>query len=303
MANNDLAMRFTENKYATKNEVRKEMKISVIDGVWDKILSYRSLFYHYLSVKGIDRNQLRICLCPTIDNKVNNVEAKLTRLFNEYQKLDKVNGDAQYFELEHTIKSMQNIAVKKNLVSDKDVIRKIINGDRQNRDLANYHEALKYVARKVNSPIDIDYLADLYSLVTGNQELTYFYRDVDEEDVNSSAVISRVYKSAPHQIIENMMDGLFGFIARSPLQSAITKALITFYYVEFVKPFKNYNDEIAVLLMKSVLTHNGLGEFAACLPLEALLNENANEMNRLFYEVQLTSDVTYFLTYALDLVD
>ena len=84
MANNDLAMRFTENKYATKNEVSKELKISVIDGVWDKILSYRSLFYQYLSVKGIDKGQLRVCLCPTIDNKVKNVEEKLARLLNDY---------------------------------------------------------------------------------------------------------------------------------------------------------------------------------------------------------------------------
>ena len=303
MANNDLAMRFTESKYATKNEVSKELKISVIDGVWDKILSYRSLFYHYLSVKGIDKNQLRICLCPTIANKVNNVEDKLQRLVGEYRKLDKINGDSQYYKLEHTIKSLQNIAVKKNLVSDAEVIKKIINGDRQNRDLANYHDALIYVERKYNNTIKIDYLADLFSLVTGNQELTSFYREVDNEDVNSSAIISRVYKSAPHNLIEQMMEGLFNFIEKSTLQSSLNKALITFYYVEFVKPFKSYNDEIAILLAKSVLAHDGLGEFATCLPLEALLNENANEMNRLFYEVQLTSDVTYFLTFALDSVD
>ena len=303
MANNDLAMRFTENKYATKNEVSKELKISVIDGVWDKILSYRSLFYQYLSVKGIDKGQLRVCLCPTIDNKVKNVEEKLARLLNDYRKLDRVNGDSQYFELEQSIKCLQNIAVKKNLVSDKETIKKIINGDRQNRDLANYHDALKFVERKYNNTIDVDYLADLYSLVTGNQELTSFYRDIDNEDVNSSAIISRVYKSAPHNLIEQMMEGLFVFIEKSPLKSVLNKALITFYYVEFVKPFKNYNDEIAVLLAKSVLAHNGFNEFAACLPFEALLNENANEMNRLFYEVQLTSDVTYFLTFALDSVD
>ena len=302
MSNNDLAMRFTENRYATKNEVSKELKISVIDGVWDKILSYRSLFYHYLSVKGVDKNQLRICLCPTIANKSNNVDAKLIRLINEYQKLDKANGDAQYFEMENTIKCLQNIAVANNLISDKEVIKKIINGDRSNRELSNYFEALSFVKRKHVNTIDIDYLAELYSLVTGNPELTSFYRDIDNEDVNSSSVISRVYKSAPHNLIESMMEGLFGFIARSTL-SGLNKAIITFYYVEFVKPFKKYNGEIAVLLAKSVLAHDSIGEFAAYLPLESLLNENSNELNRLFYEVQITSDVTYFLTFALDSID
>ena len=107
MGNNDLAVRFTENNYSTKSEVSKELKISVIDGVWDKILSYRSLFYHYLSVKGVDKNQLRICLCPTISNKTNNIETKMIRLLNEYRKLDRLNGDAQYFEQTNLIKCLQ----------------------------------------------------------------------------------------------------------------------------------------------------------------------------------------------------
>ena len=44
MGVNDIAVRFTEDKYATKNEVSRELKISVIDGVWDKILSYLAPF-------------------------------------------------------------------------------------------------------------------------------------------------------------------------------------------------------------------------------------------------------------------
>ena len=60
MGSNDIAIRFTEQYYATKKEVSKELKISVIDGVWDKILSYRSTFSPYLSIRGIDKNQLRV---------------------------------------------------------------------------------------------------------------------------------------------------------------------------------------------------------------------------------------------------
>ena len=299
MGNNDLAIRFTENYYATKNEVSRELKISVIDGVWDKILSYRSPFYQYLSIKGIDKNQLRICLCPTIANKANQAETKLVRLLNEYRKLDHVNGDAQYFVQTNIIKSMQNVAVKKDLVSDEETLRKIIHGDRANRDLANYFEAIKYVQDKFENTLDVDFLAELYSIVTGNPELTYFYRDIDYEYVNSSSIISRVYKCAPSALIEQMMDGLFAFIAKST-QSPLIKAIITYYYIQFVKPFKDYNDEISSLMLKAVMAHDSLGEFAVCIPFEYLLNENPNEISKLLYEVQTTSDVTYFLTFALD---
>ena len=301
MGNNDLAIRFTENYYATKNEVSRELKISVIDGVWDKILSYRSPFYHYLLIKGIDKNQLRVCLCPTIANKANQAEAKMLRLINEYNKLDRVTGDAQHFSQTSYIKSMQNVAVKNDLVSDEETLRRIIHGEKLNRRLGNYYDALKYIETKHNSEVNVDYLADLFSLVTGNPELTYFYRDTDVEDINSSSIISRVYKCAPHQLIEQMMDGLFAFIAKSNL-SSLNKSIITYYYVQFVKPFKHFNDEIASLLMKAVLAHDSLGEFAACIPFEFLLNENAAQVNKLFTEVQATSDVTYFLTFALDSV-
>ena len=299
MSNNDLAIRFTEVNYATKKEVSKELNLSLIDGVWAKILAYRSGFYHYLSIKGVDKNQLRVCLCPTIQKKADSAQNKLIHLLNEYNKLDSVNGDAQYFELSNLIKSLQNIALKNNLRCDEEFIRNTIHGDNSERHLVNYLNALRFVQKHYSRPIDVDYLAELYSLVTGNTELTSFYRQIDFEDINSSAVISRVYKCAPHQLIESMMDALFAFLAKTDL-NIIDRAIITFYYVEFVKPFKEYNDEIATLLMKSVLANDNYGECAFFIPFEALLNENINEVNRLFYEVQLTSDVTYFLSFALE---
>ena len=55
MAGNDLAMRFTEDKYATKNEVARELKITSVDTFWANILAYRSSFYHYLSIRTMKR--------------------------------------------------------------------------------------------------------------------------------------------------------------------------------------------------------------------------------------------------------
>lgn len=300
MANNELGVRFTEDRYATKNEVSKELRISVIDGVWDKILSYRSVYNRYLPIKGVDKNQLRVCLCPSISNKSYNVGSKLMHLISETNQLNRINGDAQYFQQTNLIKCLQNVALKRDMISDEEVIKKIVQGGNNERVLANYLAALKVVEQKHKQPIDVDYLAELYSVVTGNFELTSFYRQNDTEDINSSAVISRRYKSAPAAVIETMMDGLFAFIDKQTV-SSLDKSLITYYYVQFVKPFKDYNDEIAILLAKSVLAHDMLGDFAIYLPMESFLNDNNAEVNRLFNEVQATSDVTYFLTYELDL--
>ena len=53
MANNELAIRFTEGKYATKAEVAKELRMSMIDTIWSNILNYRSSFNNYLAIKII----------------------------------------------------------------------------------------------------------------------------------------------------------------------------------------------------------------------------------------------------------
>ena len=302
MGSNDIAVRFTEGYYATKKEVSKELKISVIDGVWDKILSYRAPFCHYLSIRGIDKNQLRVCLCPSISGFLTGVEAKLLRIVGEANKLDAVNGDKQYFCQSMIVKALQNIALSNISNSDEGYVRQVILGQVQDKSLSNYLSALKFIEYRYVNTINEDFLADLYSKVTGNSELTSFYRTNDLEDINSSALISRVYKCAPAHAIEMMMDSLFNFVEKSTI-SPLSKSLISYYYILFVKPFAKFNEEIAVLFAKAVLAHYSLGEFAIYLPLEALLNENESELSRIYQEVQLSSDVTYFLIFALKVVD
>ena len=63
MASNELAIRFTEETYATKAEVSRELRMSLIDNIWSNILKYRATYYRYLTLKSIDKNQL-IYRCP-----------------------------------------------------------------------------------------------------------------------------------------------------------------------------------------------------------------------------------------------
>ena len=84
MAGTDLAMRFTEDKYASKNEVAHELKITSVDTFWSNILAYRSHFYHYLSLKTIEKNMLVFCGCSAINNLVNGVELKLIKVNRDY---------------------------------------------------------------------------------------------------------------------------------------------------------------------------------------------------------------------------
>ena len=90
MATSELAIRFTENKYATRSEVSKELKMSLIDNIWSNILSYRSTFNHYLTIRSIEKNQLILCQCPSVSAMSNAAEMKLIRLMHEYSKLNPI---------------------------------------------------------------------------------------------------------------------------------------------------------------------------------------------------------------------
>ena len=91
MGANDLGVRFSNNIYATQQDVKKAMKIQLIDNIWNQILEYRSNFQIILSLKHITGVNYSICLTPTISERINKVERKLVRAMLNYSKLGK-NG-------------------------------------------------------------------------------------------------------------------------------------------------------------------------------------------------------------------
>ena len=307
MANNELAIRFTEGKYATKAEVAKELRMSMIDTIWSNILNYRSTFNSYLSIKSIEKNQLVICSCPSINALINSADMKLIRVMKEYSHLSVNNGDLRRFEDECLAKSLMLLAKKYDVDVTENYIKSLIHGDIREaapsmRVLVRYLDALRFIKKSHVNPINVDFLAELYSRLMGTEELTSFYRSTEDTNRENRVLIDRIYTSAPVTLIESMMESLFMFIANSTLSSAC-KASIAYYYINYIRPFADFSDEIAVLMAKAILAHFDLGEVSVLLPLESLLCENQEEIARLFVEVQKTSDSTYFIYFALKQMD
>ena len=159
-----------------------------------------------------------------------------------------------------------------------------------------YLHALNYIKQAYVNAIDEDFLAELYAKLLGTEELTTFYRTSEDRNPENRVLIDRVYTSAPVNLIGTMMNSLFTFIASSTLPTSL-KATITFFYINFVKPFSQYSEEMALLMAKAVLAHEAFGDAAASLPLEKLLLLPKEEAARIYVEVQKTADVTYFVDY------
>ena len=302
MAGNDLAMRFTEDKYATKNEVARELKISSVDTFWANIQSYRSHFYHYLSIRTIEKNMFVLCACPAVNSLVNNVEMKLIRANREFGMI--LPNGKQYrqltssFEKEilNILNSVEQLDVGDDFINS--VLRdEVVSAIPNNMLLVNYKNALNYIKRAYVNPINEDFLADIYSKLLGTDELTEFYRTAEDRNPENRILIDRIYTSAPVNLIGTMMNSLFSFIANSTLSTSL-KAVIAFFYINYVKPFNKYSEEVAILMAKAVLAHETFGETVVDLPLEQLLLLSSEEVARIYVEVQKTGDVTYFVNYA-----
>ena len=303
MAGNDLAMRFTEEKYATKHEVAHELKITSVDTFWANILAYRSHFYHYLSIRTIEKNMIVFCGCPAINSLVNNAEMKLIRANREYAMI--TPNSKQYRQLNNVfgreILSILNDYEQLNVGEDffDGVLRhEVVTAIPNNMLLVNYLKALSFIKRSYVNPINEDFLADLYAKLLGTEELTQFYRLTEDKSPENRVLIDRIYSSAPTKFIGDMMTSLFSFIAKSTL-SASLKALIAFYYINYVKPFEKYSEEVAVLIAKAILAHDAYGETVVDLPLEKFLLLPKEEAARVYVEVQKTSDITYFINYGI----
>ena len=307
MASNELAIRFTEGKYATKNEVSKELKMSLIDNIWSNILKYRMTFNRYLTIRSIEKNQLVLCQCPSVSALSNATDMRLIHLMREYSKLSIAHGDSQYFEDQCLILSLKALAKEYDLDVNDAYLRSLIHGEVreisvQNKVLVNYLAALKFVKNNYIHTLDVDFLANLYSKITGVDELVSFYRQTEDNNRENRVIIDRIYTCAPTSLIEPMMESLFSFINSSSLTAA-TKASIAYYYVIYIRPFSNFSDEIALLLAKAILAHSDLGEIGALLPLESILSQEQEEIAKLFVEVQKTSDTTYFVNYMLKFIE
>ena len=306
MAARDNAFEYTETKYLTRREISNEIGVKITDEMWNRVLNYRTSFYSSISLKDNDNKQLYVCLCPSLASKLNVIRTRLSRLGESFSRLNETSGDKQHFRLTNFTQDITLVAAIRNINIDSSRAKRLISSENPYDDLEegllNYVSCLKYVEEHLTSQIDDNYLADLYSLLTGNPELTSFYRNNEVEDDDSRAMVARIYNHAYVDNIETMMNSLFEYLNKSK-DEPVLKALITYFYVNYVRPFEKNNEEIAVLLAKAAVTRSDAGEVGALIPLEFLFSSKLEYTKKNFQEILLTGDVTYFISPVLPFVE
>jgi hypothetical protein len=296
---NDLAIRFTDEHYATKQDVAKTLGTAVVDALWGTILDYRATFARILPLQAVDKQPLQIVLTPSILEKVMAFDRKMSKvvsLLNYHQvqtELPSVFHPLLIPILTTIGKQYGASTAERNvmyILEEKDVDRKA-----ELASVNQYYRGLKLIAKRRQTKLDEDLMGELLMLLNNTQELTMFYREKELTN-RPKSLVARVYEAAPYPLIEPMMQALLATIKTLTL-SPIVVATIALYYLDYIKPFEAFNDEMSFLLFKNILIHSDYESAACYLNLEQLMENEAYEKRLL--EVQRTRDITYLLDFLL----
>jgi Fic family protein len=296
---NDLAIRFTDEHYASKQDVAKTLGTAVVDALWGTIVDYRATFARILPLQAMDKQPLQIVLTPSILEKVMAFDRKMSKvvsLLNYHQiqtELPPVFHPLLVPILTAIGKQYGASTAERNvmyILEEKDVERKA-----ELASVNQYYRGLKLIAKRRQTKLDEDLMGELLMLLNTTQELSMFYREKELTN-RPKSLVARVYEAAPYKLIEPMMQTLLTTIKTLTL-SPIVVATIALYYLDYIKPFEAFNDEMSFLLFKNILVHSDYESAACFLNLEQLMENEAYEKRLL--EVQRTRDITYLLDFLL----
>lgn len=301
MNNNELAIKFSNDKYCTKKDVIDTLKTPLIDSIWKSVLEYRSAFSVVLPLKHINNSSYFVCLTPNMVERLSSVTRKLTRLSSTYDRMVGL-AEKQYFKNSSYVKILKCVGLRYGLKLEDFVIDNIVNGNISTLSpelmiLYRYHQCLLDIEKNPMDKVNNEILGRFYSYLIGSTELPSIFRTKEIQNNRSKVIVGKVYLGVPVNTIESNMEQLYSFLNSSQI-SMFIKAISAFYFIYYVKPFDEFTEEIATLVMKKVIAMNDIGSISAMIDLEDVV-ANKEELENVLIESQRTLDLTYLVDYIL----
>lgn len=306
----DFGIRFSDEVYASKDEVKKALQISSIDSIWERINQYRSYFKKNLDLVSIERKVFSVCLTSTIQQRVMSLEKKLTKMMVNFNRLD--SNMRNEFIYNSLLRVARSYADENSLrISDYDlrelIVSQTLEIPQEYLSLKNYISILQFYLFRTANKFDLNILTSFYGRILRKEinpdNYESYVRIIDLNNPSDHVVFGRHYNAAPLDRIEELLTDLVKFNDRNYVLSII-KSIITYYYLIYIKPFDYFNEECALLSLKYIIAHDDLDTIPLLLNLEnKLLNINDELFSKKFILSELTNDLTYFVNYILDILE
>jgi Fic family protein len=307
MSEKEWAVKYTDETYLSKNELIDVMHTSLVDGYWTDILSYRGKHAIRYAFRTINNHSFFLVSTDAVGAKIAEASNKLDQLGSF---LKKNSGSAR--EKEQAYRECKLLALTKvnafegtpmSELSLKALLNKTYaENNPAHAPIINYLLALdSYLEKTPVTPND-DFLAASYGMLLGESDLTKFYRnfDFDGSARKNRFVIGGIFDYAPCEMVDPLMSEFLLFL-ENPEAPAFVKAVAALYFLDYVKPFERFNDELGALLAKAVLAQSDGSACPYLYPLECVLH-NDPRYEQYALETQKSGDLTYLVLYAAEVL-
>ncbi len=304
MANTNLAVRFTDEVYASRSDVAKSLGTNLIDSIWLQILNYRKSYSTALSLKDINKVPYTVTLTNAVIEKTQALDSRFEDVFNEYGTLENGSIEKETLRREMIRNSLKHIAKVRNIIINDVALDNIIanrSSDLLYQPLVRYYEALKVIENSNNIIINDTSIARFLEILEGG-ELTSFYRTKEISMPSQRVLINREVKGAPTNQIEGMMENLLDFINDPNANLSIKIAGIS-YSMNYILPFENYNEEMASLLIRCLIQSNHKVPASVIIPFEILHIDSRGALALCSKEAQKSNDLTYYVNESNRMID
>lgn len=301
-----IAIRYTDEIYATPAQVGKSLHMVVYDDFWKQILAYREDNKVVLPFGKIKGQPFYFTLTQPIRIKIQNFESKIKDFLSlSRSMLLSKEKETRSILLSPLLK--EGAILEKSNINDLS-IKMLLNSlykesDNNHTPVVNYLSSLDYYLSQTPSSPNDDFLAGAYQRVLGQEELMDFYREKDFD--NKVAYLTYIrdpdYPYAPHDLVEDLMESFIGWLETDEFTPAFVHAFMAANYLYYIKPFSQRNSLMASLLAKeAIAADTGFSE-AFVLPFELLLKDSFRNSDA-YKESKARCDMTYALFEAINVL-
>lgn len=297
-------IRFSENKYATKEDVKEVFNMSNVDYIWDDVVSYRKKLGKTLELPSIDHTKFNLVFTMDITNRILAFERKFNMVYSSYLRLS--DEAKKLFEMERMLKVVTSISKSIEYEGSPNLLRQIINNSISAlpSDLLvvdNYCRAMRYIEKNSGRDISAKEIQEIYEILesgsfqTESKELTYRKNNSEEPHYYQQAYI---YHNALADRIPEMVKNAVDFI-NDEKQFASVRAIAILFYIDYIQPYDFMRSTTATLLFKDSLMKMGFVKIANLFNIESLMLFQSKKFIDVKETVQKTFDLTYYFDYVL----
>ncbi len=305
MSNQELAVRFTEESYASRSDIAKVLGTTIVDTIWQSVMQYRQPFLRYLAVKNIERSPLFIVLTPAMLEKLNHIDRQCVKAMVRLGKLSSSIGLMNPLVQSHIVPSLIEVAHALDIEFSDRVFHRMIQpgyvpSTNEEIKVFGYYQSLLLLSEKRFAKFDEDILVSTFTTLT-SQELMELYRDQPllQSDKGLTLKTTSLYQGAS---IEEAMASLFEYV-KAAQYSPMVKASLVLYFIFAIGPFTEQNELMAMLLFKAYLSQIDYDQVPLYLAIESLLTDHREAFQKVLQEVQKTLDLTYLLNFVIQVFD